>query len=459
MLVSDAIRILMYSHDTYGLGHLTRTLRIARAIRRRTARASILVLSGSPVAPYVPLPPGADLVKMPSVLKAGPEKYQSLSLAVKFSQIKKMRRNVIRSTAVSFRPHVFMVDNVPLGMKGEVLPTLEMMRKRLPASRVVLNLRDILDDPEVIRESWNRTGVPEILRSFYDQIYVLGDAEVFDAARAYGLPADRTLHVGYATPSSRRIIDPSLEAPRLRPRILLTAGGGGDGFQFLRAALRGASILTADMQETDPGRSPDVQVVTGPLMRQEQRLKMAELARECGARIEEFVTDLPERMADSDIVAAMAGYNTSCDILSHGHAALFYPRITPRVEQLIRTQTFESLGISTSLPSDRLDPEGIAGTLKRILRTGPRIDDGRIPKLGGLQNLADHFSSELVPKACGDLLRSRTTSSGESPRTGTPGKRHGFKGENGDFLGHDMSAVQAERVWYWPDGASPDSTR
>ena len=455
---SDTVRILMYSHDTYGLGHVTRTLRIAGAIRNRTRRASILVLSGSPVAPYLPLPAGADLVKLPSVLKAGADRYRARNLAVDFAQIKRMRRNVIRSTAESFKPHLFLVDNVPLGMKGEIIPTLEMIRAQLPRTRIILNLRDILDDPDVIRCSWERDGVHDVLRTLYDQIYVLGDPEVFDAIEAYGFPADRTLHVGYATPSPRRVASsarPPAAGEGGTARVLLTAGGGGDGFDLLSAALKGLTELSRGGSLRTP---LDVEVVTGPLMAAGDRIDVARLARRCGARIEEFVQDLPGRMLASHLVFSMAGYNTSCDILSHAHAAIIHPRTTPRVEQLIRARAFAARGIATMLPPDRLDPQSFAEAALRVLQGGRGIDDGRPPLLGGLERLADH----LVETYVGDPPAAR--------RRGAPHRANGGGNEDDPTTqaacappakGHsadrpDPYSERARRmVWYWPEGVLP----
>jgi predicted glycosyltransferase len=200
------------------------------------------VITGSPVAPYMPLPEGADLVKLPAVVKAGADRYRARDLEVSFRQIKKIRRDLILGTAEAFRPHLFMVDNVPLGMKGEVLPTLKHLRERSPSTRIVLNLRDILDDPKTIRAAWERDGVWSVLEQFYDHILVLGDRSVHDAEQAYGLPPGKTVHVGYAAPRPRQT--PALRAEKSGGvRILLTAGGGSDGASLLDRAVSALDLL------------------------------------------------------------------------------------------------------------------------------------------------------------------------------------------------------------------------
>ncbi|HZH12002.1 MAG TPA: hypothetical protein VEZ24_16745, partial [Microvirga sp.] len=45
----DAARVLIYSHDTFGLGHLRRSRAIANAIVGERPDASVVIISGSPV--------------------------------------------------------------------------------------------------------------------------------------------------------------------------------------------------------------------------------------------------------------------------------------------------------------------------------------------------------------------------------------------------------------------------
>ena len=148
----------MYSHDTYGLGHLTRSTRLAAGIVDAMPDASVLVLSGSPIAHRFRFPPGVDYIKLPSVVKAGPDAYPARELAISAGRIRRMRRRVILGAVEQFDPHLLMVDNVPLGMRGELEPTLQMLRRRSRRTRIHLNLRDILDAPETIQQSWKEAG-------------------------------------------------------------------------------------------------------------------------------------------------------------------------------------------------------------------------------------------------------------------------------------------------------------
>jgi predicted glycosyltransferase len=59
--------MLMYSHDSYGLGHLRRTLALARAFVEHNPRLGVLILAGCTVSGSFRLPQGIDMVKLPSL--------------------------------------------------------------------------------------------------------------------------------------------------------------------------------------------------------------------------------------------------------------------------------------------------------------------------------------------------------------------------------------------------------
>ena len=120
----DNARILIYSHDSFGLGHLRRCRAIAHAIVDRYKGVSVLILSGSPIIGSFDYLPRVDFVRIPGVIKLHNGEYQSLGLHIALDQTMAMRAAIIRQTAESFRPDLFLVDKEPLGLNGEVAPTL-----------------------------------------------------------------------------------------------------------------------------------------------------------------------------------------------------------------------------------------------------------------------------------------------------------------------------------------------
>ena len=62
-------RVMLYSHDTFGLGHLRRSRALASAITSADPSASALILTGSPVAGRFAFPSRVDHVRLPGVIK------------------------------------------------------------------------------------------------------------------------------------------------------------------------------------------------------------------------------------------------------------------------------------------------------------------------------------------------------------------------------------------------------
>jgi predicted glycosyltransferase len=73
------VRILMYSHDTFGLGHLRRCRTIAHALVEAFKGVHVLIVTGSQIAGAFDLKARVDFVKIPSVIKLYNGEYTSLS--------------------------------------------------------------------------------------------------------------------------------------------------------------------------------------------------------------------------------------------------------------------------------------------------------------------------------------------------------------------------------------------
>src|SRR5205085_3322820 len=77
-----------------------------------------------------------------------------------------------------------------------------------------------------------------------------------------------------------------------------------------------------------------------------------------------FVPDLPSHLAAADAVLCMGGYNTLCEALSVGAAAVVVPRVQPRLEQSIRAGAFAARGLVRVVHPDALAPELVARELQ-----------------------------------------------------------------------------------------------
>ena len=135
-------RLMVYSHDTYGLGNLRRMLSICEYLSSSIADLSILLISGSPMAHSFRLPRRLDYIKLPCLTRIEREGYSVRSLGLSLTETIRLRSDVILSAASNFKPDLLLVDKKPAGIKNELEATLAYLKSELPETRHVLILRD-----------------------------------------------------------------------------------------------------------------------------------------------------------------------------------------------------------------------------------------------------------------------------------------------------------------------------
>jgi predicted glycosyltransferase len=392
----DNARILIYSHDSFGLGHLRRCRAIAHAIVDRFKGVSVLILSGSPIIGSFDFLPRVDFVRIPGVVKLHNGEYQSLGLHIDLDQTMAIRAAIIKQTAESFRPDLFLVDKEPLGLKGEVLPTLNMLKAR--GTTLVLGLRDIMDEPALLLREWKRKKVLPALERLYDEIWVYGLEDFADPLQGVACPAavrSKMIYTGYL----RRAVPhlKTTEPPvRREPYVLVTVGGGDDGMAVLDW------VLSA--YEHDPAIPLAAVIVTGPFMAPEQQRHFRERAERL-RRIEVLTFDahLELLMERAVGVVAMAGYNTFCEILSLDKRAILVPRVRPRREQVMRAMRAAALELAHTLdPEVPPEPQIMTAALRKLLRQPAPSERGAAGMLNGLDVITD-----LVAERVGRPARRR----------------------------------------------------
>ena len=76
------VRVLIYSHDTFGLGHLRRCLTIAHSLVDQNKDMSVIILTGSPIIGSFNFRARVDFVRIPGVIKLRSGDYTPLSLLI-----------------------------------------------------------------------------------------------------------------------------------------------------------------------------------------------------------------------------------------------------------------------------------------------------------------------------------------------------------------------------------------
>jgi predicted glycosyltransferase len=379
------LRVALYSHDTQGLGHIRRNLAIATALRATPTPPATLLISGTQLGAAFTPPPGIDFLALPAVAKNDHGHYAPRTLPMSLEQVISLRMQVIKGALESFAPDVLIVDKVPNGLLGELIPALEMLRQK-GKTRCVLGLRDVLDDPETTRREWERSDCTGLINAYYDAVWIYGDPRVYDPLQEYGLRqalSGRVHYTGYldrsqhpAAPDDHKHAHHA--AQKHKQVALCMVGGGQDGGALAYAFAR--AELPAGVRGI---------LVNGPYMPAATRQKIQRAARHTSRlQVLDFVADPLTLLRQADYVISMGGYNSVCEILAHHKRALIVPRVKPRLEQWIRAQRLASLGLVDVLHPDELTPKKLARWLSRAKpemgATLPTVDMAgfsRLPKL------------------------------------------------------------------------------
>jgi predicted glycosyltransferase len=358
-------KILLYSHDTFGLGNIRRTLLLAEELRNQYDGAAILIVTGSPMIQAFRIPAGVDYVKLPCLDRTDSERYEPRFLQQCADEVKRTRSAILRNTVLGFDPDLMIVDKRAGGVDGELLPALRALRESGSIAKLVLGVRDILDAPERTCTSLKSNGSFETIEEFYDEVWIYGSRCIFDAVKEYDFPdsvARITHFCGYLKrPTAQPARD---DGP---PQILVTTGGGGDGLALIRTYLEGL----AELPRSTALRTT---VVFGPQMSLPDREGLLhEFSYLADVSFMDFEADLAKRYAAADVVVSLAGYNTVCELLSFAHRAILVPRAEPVQEQLIRARLLAARGYFDLIEPRDLKPNILIARVLSALKPTPTV--------------------------------------------------------------------------------------
>lgn len=357
-------RIVLYSHDSMGLGHMRRNLLIARSLIESDPNPNILIVAGAHVAANFATSYGIDALTLPALHKIGNGNYRSRSLDLGINELIELRKQTINAAIEVFEPDILVVDNVPRGVFRELDLTLSSL-KRKGKTRCVLGLRDILDEPETIRAEWSKADNLTAIREYYDQVWVYGDPSFHDLSSVHKFPADVAAKIrftGYfdqrkrlewSTNDTLATNTPLSTVIRHGERLALCVVGGGEDGQLLAE-----TFARAELPDDSYGL-----IVTGPYMSKPafQRLRNISAGRRIDV-IKQF-HEPTQLLSIADRVVSMGGYNTVNEVLSFDKSMLVVPRVVPRQEQLIRARRLQELGLVDYVHPDEASPDVVTNWL------------------------------------------------------------------------------------------------
>lgn len=334
------MKVLIYAINGLGMGHLNRTLVLARGLRAAAPEVEVQFVVDSPHFGLV-ADSGFPVTKFPDRRHAlGFHRGREL----RYPRLPELFDTVFRS----WEPDVLVVDFLCKRalferVKERGIHLAVILRKQPSSSlrQLVLNRGAALVDTWLLphsAEDWPLSALP---RRFRGRAVHLGPvSRVLDADRISA-------------------VRESLGDPGDGPLILLTIGGGGwVESQHTLDAVEEALVSS--------GRRARLQVVYGP----NYPLDIPPSSPDGPLRIERrrFIAELPEAMAAADLVICHAGYNSILELRSAGTPALVLPLASPgRDDQEARADALVEEGRAL-----RLSPE--AGALEQAI--AEVLDDG-----------------------------------------------------------------------------------
>jgi UDP:flavonoid glycosyltransferase YjiC (YdhE family) len=326
------MRVAFYAVNGLGLGHVTRLVSIARAMKRLTSELEVLFLTSSE-ADGVVYREGFAAVKLPS-------KSIREEVGLQKTRYLKLVQTVTWNALSAFDPDVLVVDTYPAGSFEELLPVLRWRQKNVFVFRE--------QRPEAAGSALLQATLP-----LYDRVLVPHD----DVAAVGPVPEpSKLVPVGPILIRERSELPTPAQARRAlglsadETLVYASFGGGGDpdGARALALTHEAVSAL--------PGHRLVVGV--GPLTRH----ALPELP---GA------TPLTGRYPALDFLPAFdaavtaAGYNAVHELLFAGIPSVFvpFPRVLDDQEQ--RAERIQARGAGLAVAP--LTKDGLAKALREVL--------------------------------------------------------------------------------------------
>lgn len=348
-------RYLFSSHDGYGLGHVRRNVLVAREILRRDETAQVTLVTGIPRSPAWLTNSGVDVVPVPALLKSTDGSYRNAKMSIRRALAERDR--IFAETVRRVQPDVVVVDRHPFGTAGELRTGLRSARRT--GARIVLGMRDIVDEQDVVRREL-ASGSWRGVSTAFDEVLVYGDPVMCDHEAEYGLPL-RPVYCGWVVeaPTEERV-DEDL--------LVVSAGGGGDGAAVFSLGL-GVVRLRPNLRAV---------IAAGPYAGDwHDRALDADRGLAARVTLERDGGATGEWFGRAGATVQMAGYNSTAESLVAGLRPVLVPRRSPRREQAIRAARLACLGLA-----DMVDESASPAEVAWLLDQPRRLAAGACERAG-----------------------------------------------------------------------------
>ncbi|MGO8877915.1 MAG: glycosyltransferase family protein [Desulfomonilaceae bacterium] len=375
-------RILVYTHNSIGVGHAFRTSAVITGIRKWRPDIDFLVVSGTSV-PQVFFREGVEVIKLPSVKldidsKNSPLRSRYLS-GFELENIFDFRQRLILASFDFLQPDALIIEHNMTGQMSELIPLLmkKWMRKGGPVDFAVVHIcRGIMKWIPLLRIPYqNPRHRSESINigSLYDFMYVLEDRDVIDINKEFlGNDPELEKKIQYLGKITNRTLDElpnrnqALERCGLPDRPLIVVSLGRNG-RVLDLSLRILDFINRNGLQSGYQIVMVLDTYLDP--RSSETLVSHPLGK--GVRFLSFTMDLVDLFNHADLVISRAGYNTMNEILLTGVKAIIIPESHGSGEQEQRARSSQAHNMVVLNEEEALNTD-FGDKVIKFLETGSR---------------------------------------------------------------------------------------
>jgi len=351
-------RILFYFLHLLGVGHVYRAKRLIEGFARKGMDVDI-IYGGLPIGEtfmasnvyYLP-PIQAESADYKNFLNSDGEPLTEDYMAKRQAQL----LDCFDLAA----PDLILFEAFPFGrriVRNEILALIEKSQQRTPQPMIATSVRDILQPRS---KAGRNEETRDMVLNKIDKVLVHSDPQVIPLEETYPLLADiehKVSYTGFVVPETKSQNDvPCFD-------IIVSAGGGGFGFDLLTCASRVAELAK--------WKHLSWCLSTGPHLPEQQFGELSQAAPS-NVKVVRRLEGLADHLRNAKISISQCGYNTAMDVLSvHGDSdcrAVFVPYDTQgQLEQIKRSQLLESAGFAINLPQSQLSDEKLSQAMNAAI--------------------------------------------------------------------------------------------
>jgi predicted glycosyltransferase len=338
-------KLLIHCQYVYGIGHLVRTLELARGL---SEHFEVSVISGGEPVKNYEIPKTINFIQLPAIYKEEDSPFLTpINKSTSIEQCFKDRKKIINFNIEQIKPEILITEHFPFGLlfENEVIDLMNEVKKHNNNVKIVSSVRDIIDSSN----GGKRDGyICEIINKWFDLILVHGDLKFTGLSHSFSKINEikvKIIHTGYIVRHIQR--ETSQKNSVL---ILVAVAGGRMGTELLDAAINSHLTIRDKLKHRLVLFSGAFQEDLIKLNKKISTINSSEI------ELHEFNSQTYlNYLSEATLVLSLGGYNSIIESLSLKKRMLVYKRGFKggNEEQDLRIDFFEKNGnLNVITPND-----------------------------------------------------------------------------------------------------------